>query len=359
MDSKDPDSPINLKPIESSVSNDDDLNKKFALFLQKQELQHQYQTQLIPLPNIHGADPSYDAVKRDLLKETPQPTVEMAYAALRREAARITIVNRPAAQDDIGAGLVARNQKPYQKPANSRPSQKTGSIAANQNPIDKSTLKCDHCQKSGHTKKGCFELIGYPDWYENNPKFPKKPKRGTAATTGPPHAIIGGQQGGGNDEELGFAAYMSKSKRGGNNRGSDTRPKAAAVGGKRQRASEETSHGGAKRPPAAAIPSKGAKSGSEVQKGSGEIKKESGVQTLLNGLKTENELGHPIKLSVPLGPSDMMGIEPDGYDGLDFLNDEPAGPNETENVQDDQSIFDGLDELPPRGPIKSPTEIKT
>ncbi|KAL3643909.1 hypothetical protein CASFOL_011841 [Castilleja foliolosa] len=283
MDSKDPDdSPPNPKSIESSVSNDDDLNKKFALFLQNQELQHQYQTQLIPLPNIepklddknysiHGADTSYDAVKRDLLKETPQPTVEMAYAALRREAARISIVNRPAAQDDIGAGLVARNQKSHQKPANSRPSQKTGSIASNQNPTDKSTLKCDHCQKLGHTKKGCFELIGYPDWYEKNPKFPNKPKRRTAATTGPPHAVIGGQQGGGNDEERGFAAYMSKSKRGGNNRGSNTRPKAAAVGGKRQRASEETSHGGAKRPPAAAIPSKGAKSGGDVQKGSGDV----------------------------------------------------------------------------------------
>ena len=32
--------------------------------------------------------------------------------------------------------------------------------------IDKSTFNCTHCKKSGHLAKTCFEIIGYPDWWE-------------------------------------------------------------------------------------------------------------------------------------------------------------------------------------------------
>ncbi|KAL3622106.1 hypothetical protein CASFOL_033517 [Castilleja foliolosa] len=60
---------------------------------------------------IHGDDVTFDAVKRDLLKEHPLPTVEMAYSALRREAARVVIVNRQTNQEQIGSGLTAREVK--------------------------------------------------------------------------------------------------------------------------------------------------------------------------------------------------------------------------------------------------------
>ncbi|KAL2224898.1 UNVERIFIED_CONTAM: hypothetical protein Sindi_3035200 [Sesamum indicum] len=33
-------------------------------------------------------------------------------------------------------------------------------------PIDKKQLLCEHCKKRGHLKEGCFELIGFPDWYK-------------------------------------------------------------------------------------------------------------------------------------------------------------------------------------------------
>ncbi|XP_019154244.1 PREDICTED: uncharacterized protein LOC109150716 [Ipomoea nil] len=32
---------------------------------------------------------------------------------------------------------------------------------------DKSHLSCTHCKKSGHDVSQCFEIHGYPDWYEN------------------------------------------------------------------------------------------------------------------------------------------------------------------------------------------------
>ncbi|KAL3632291.1 hypothetical protein CASFOL_025275 [Castilleja foliolosa] len=310
---------------------------------------------------IHGADSKFDAVKRDLLKEAPQPTVEMAYAALRREAARVLIINRPAASDDIGVGLAARNQKPYQnpKPTNTRPSTQPGPNTANPSSIEKSKLHCDHCQKKGHTKQGCFELIGYPDWFENNPKFHGKSKKGTAAvTTGPPQTIIGSQQG--NGDEFGFAAYAGRSKQGGNVRETRIKPRQAAPGNKRPRPTDCTSRGGAKRPPAAAT-STGARE--EI------VKKESDETLDANGLvkvgtpfepkdemdlfvqELQNMTG-PKKsngLSVPMGPSDMMGIEPEGFDGLDFLTNETAGPSSTADGPTDPTFFDDL-------PLKNPTE---
>jgi hypothetical protein len=32
--------------------------------------------------------------------------------------------------------------------------------------LDKSKLFCDYCKRSGHTKDVCFELHGYPPWWE-------------------------------------------------------------------------------------------------------------------------------------------------------------------------------------------------
>lgn len=39
--------------------------------------------------------------------------------------------------------------------------------------IDKNKLLCDHCKRKGHTKDGCFELHGYPSWWEKG-----KPRTG-------------------------------------------------------------------------------------------------------------------------------------------------------------------------------------
>ncbi|KAL3652423.1 hypothetical protein CASFOL_002104 [Castilleja foliolosa] len=67
--------------------------------------------------------------------------------------------------------------------------------------VDKNKLLCDHCKKIGHLKKGCFKLIGFPDWYENNPKYQEKGKKGTAVTKIDEGDIAG--------EELTFAAAAS------------------------------------------------------------------------------------------------------------------------------------------------------
>ncbi|RVW16914.1 Retrovirus-related Pol polyprotein from transposon TNT 1-94 [Vitis vinifera] len=46
--------------------------------------------------------------------------------------------------------------------------------------IDKSTFKCTHYNKTGHTKSRCFEIVGYPDWWDHNRDQQKKNSKKTS-----------------------------------------------------------------------------------------------------------------------------------------------------------------------------------
>ena len=45
--------------------------------------------------------------------------------------------------------------------------------------IDKSTFKCTHCNKTGHTKSRYFEIVGYPDWWDHTRDQWKKDSKKT------------------------------------------------------------------------------------------------------------------------------------------------------------------------------------
>ena len=49
--------------------------------------------------------------------------------------------------------------------------------------IDKSTLKCTHCNKTGHIKSRCFEIVGYSEWWDHNHEQRKKDSKKALATT--------------------------------------------------------------------------------------------------------------------------------------------------------------------------------
>ncbi|XP_072056226.1 uncharacterized protein [Arachis hypogaea] len=65
---------------------------------------------------LTGVDDKFDTVRRDLLKQEPAPSVESAYATIRREAARLQILKPTtdgvgeASQGEIGTGLAAKNR---------------------------------------------------------------------------------------------------------------------------------------------------------------------------------------------------------------------------------------------------------
>ena len=45
---------------------------------------------------------------------------------------------------------------------------------------DKSTYKCTHCNQTGHTKSHCFELVGYPEWWDHSRDSRKKNSKKTS-----------------------------------------------------------------------------------------------------------------------------------------------------------------------------------
>ena len=96
----------------------------------------------------------------------------MAYAVIRREVARRGIMNHVSSlgrgPSEIDSGLTTHRSD---KPSFRRE--------------DRTNLRCSHCSSKGHTKDGCFKLIGYPDWWEDLQK--KK------ATTKAPASRIGGK----------------------------------------------------------------------------------------------------------------------------------------------------------------------
>ncbi|XP_021863565.1 uncharacterized protein [Spinacia oleracea] len=50
--------------------------------------------------------------------------------------------------------------------------------------VDKSHLTCTHCKKTGHEVSHCFEIVGYPEWYEERMKTDGGRGRGRFAGRG-------------------------------------------------------------------------------------------------------------------------------------------------------------------------------
>ena len=46
--------------------------------------------------------------------------------------------------------------------------------------VDKSNLKCTHCNKTGYTKIRCFRLVGYLEWWDHNRDQQKKDSKKTS-----------------------------------------------------------------------------------------------------------------------------------------------------------------------------------
>ncbi|XLS44568.1 hypothetical protein HN51_001433 [Arachis hypogaea] len=150
---------------------------------------------------LTGIDEKFEAIRRDLLMQEKTPLVESAYAAVRREAARLQILKPTTSSEgstslgEVGIGLVARN-KQGQGPRWNR-SETAGRRSSQREKEDKSHLLCTHCGMRKHTKETCFKIVGYPEWWED-----PKPKNHKAATAvGNPQAASNSGGDAGRDKE--------------------------------------------------------------------------------------------------------------------------------------------------------------
>ncbi|KAJ0845341.1 hypothetical protein HanRHA438_Chr15g0712531 [Helianthus annuus] len=137
---------------------------------------------------LTALDDKMEPVKRDILKKDPLPKVEMAYATIRREAARMNILRSGPSDNEsteIGMGLAAKD---WSQRTKFRPRDKE----------DKSKLFCTHCQMKRHTKDQCFRLVGYPEWWGDGQKQKnsRADGKGTPAAGGGVAPVEKGSSGG-------------------------------------------------------------------------------------------------------------------------------------------------------------------
>ncbi|OMO78630.1 hypothetical protein CCACVL1_14252 [Corchorus capsularis] len=115
---------------------------------------------------LMGLNEKYNVVRSQILNTDPLPSLSRAYALVAQEE-RQQLVAASRLPSVEGAAFMTNNANKSnlnRKPTSNR---------------DLSKLFCEHCKKTRHTKDSCFELLGYPEWWDKG----KKPSKTKAANT--------------------------------------------------------------------------------------------------------------------------------------------------------------------------------
>ncbi|KAM0060750.1 putative transcription factor interactor and regulator CCHC(Zn) family [Helianthus debilis subsp. tardiflorus] len=118
---------------------------------------------------LMGLDSEFSVIRTQILATKPIPSLGNAYHLVAEDEQQRVIAGgkRPVGETVAFQASVKRNG------ASTRIGQKK----------DKPTGHCDHCGKDGHTRKGCFQRVGYPEWWPGKNKREKaRPKTACAET---------------------------------------------------------------------------------------------------------------------------------------------------------------------------------
>lgn len=132
---------------------------------------------------VMGLDESrFGNVICQIVDADPMPDLAQAYAKVIREEQRLTAAKRKEQQHEA-VGFVTRREMQQPESSSSvilNQDEASGFVtrsgpsnfpqASNKN--RERNLLCGHCGRSGHEKDFCWEIIGYPEWWnERNNKF--------------------------------------------------------------------------------------------------------------------------------------------------------------------------------------------
>ena len=121
-----------------------------------------------------GLDGDFEQVQGEILRKDPLPDLEECYALIQREAVRHASMKAESDNPDTSTMVVRQRST-----QNWQDQSKTNHPKTDPN-IDKSTFKCTHYNKIGHTKSRCFEIVGYPHWWDHNRDQQKKDSKKTS-----------------------------------------------------------------------------------------------------------------------------------------------------------------------------------
>ncbi|KAG8387202.1 hypothetical protein BUALT_Bualt03G0228700 [Buddleja alternifolia] len=113
---------------------------------------------------LAGLDDVFEQIRGEILRKDSIPNLEESYALIRREAVRRETLKGESGNSEPAA-MITQNKSRTAKG------------------FQKSTYKCTQCNMTGHTKDCCYEIVGYPDWWDHNraPRKKNSKKNPTAA----------------------------------------------------------------------------------------------------------------------------------------------------------------------------------
>ncbi|XP_022859081.1 uncharacterized protein LOC111379875, partial [Olea europaea var. sylvestris] len=132
---------------------------------------------------LMGLNDTYDNVRNQVLVMEPLPSVNRAYSmVLRVKKQREVHMLYPEINDNTAMMIRGANARNDGRGRNGsgrgnwtgRSTFGRGNHAVGRrinrryDNFDKELMYCDHCGMSGHSKEGCFRLIGFPDWYKKD-----------------------------------------------------------------------------------------------------------------------------------------------------------------------------------------------
>ncbi|XP_045787537.1 uncharacterized protein LOC123882926 [Trifolium pratense] len=141
---------------------------------------------------LDGLDDRLDKIRSDVLQLQPFPTVEQAYAHVRREDIRQAVMIT-GAENNSGVVMASKGvnigKQPLPPLHMSHSLEGRKKIAATKTKAPSEDGGCTHCGKSRHIRENCFKLHGYPEWW-NEYKAKKQHEATTSGGSGGRAALM-------------------------------------------------------------------------------------------------------------------------------------------------------------------------
>ncbi|CAJ2667601.1 unnamed protein product [Trifolium pratense] len=121
---------------------------------------------------LDGLNDRLDKIRSDVLQMKPFPTVEQAYAHVRREEIR-QMVMLAGADNNISAVMTTKGIRGVQQSSNLQmikggtTSSHGGRLSTKIKGQEIDGGGCSHCGNKKHNIDGCFKVHGYPEWWND------------------------------------------------------------------------------------------------------------------------------------------------------------------------------------------------
>ena len=122
---------------------------------------------------LSGLEGDFEQVRDEILRKDPIPKLEECYALVHREDVRRGVMNGQL-ENSKASAMVTRNRSNQNRSPQHQQDQKRPIHPKTANGGKKSSYKFTHCDQTSHTKSRCYELVGYPEWWDHNRDSQKK-----------------------------------------------------------------------------------------------------------------------------------------------------------------------------------------